>query len=180
MARLLHRRTILRMAWAGALAPLFRPRRLEAAIPGPLRPLREPVSVPLLNVSAPWQIATFKAWTTRPPSHSSDTPQEALVKGILVRLPPANEDQPALAAFCTTCPHEICDVDFVRDTSHVRTESATKPDHPLLVCPCHFSVFDPASQGRPIAGPTHRGLYRFDHRVLPDRVDILAIEQAAL
>lgn len=188
MARLLQRRTLLRMAWAGVIAPLFGSRELRAAIPGPLRRLRDPVSIPLWRVSDPWQIASFKAWTTRSADGSSGPPRDALLKGILVRLATSEETseetpeegQPALAAFCTTCPHEICDVDFIRETGHVRTKPSAKPDHPLLVCPCHFSVFDPASEGRPIAGPAHRGLYRFEHRVVADRVDVLAIEEAAL
>ena len=62
----------------------------------------------------------------------------------------------------------------------VRLESGTVPDHPLLVCPCHFSVFDPLQDGDVLNGPAHRGLYRFRLATSGTKIQITQVEEQVL
>jgi len=54
------------------------------------------------------------------------------------------------------------------------------PDHPLLVCPCHFSVFDPLQDGDVLNGPAHRGLYRFRLATSGTKIQITQVEEQVL
>ena len=103
-----------------------------------------------------------------------------LVKGILLRTGESASTEGDLKAFCTICPHEICDVEYVKDTRLIPVEANTVPEHPLLVCPCHFSVFDPVADGARVSGPATRGLYRFRFNVAGDTVRIDQIEKDVL
>ena len=78
------------------------------------------------------------------------------------------------------CPHEICNVEYVTNTAQIRLESGAAPRHPLLVCPCHFSAFDPLADGAPISGPAYGGLFRFNTQVKQDTVQITQIEANVL
>ena len=170
------------------------------------RSLSGSVVVPLTEVGAPWRPVWFEALAPALDPTSGGGP-DVLLEGVLLRLPEATDAPPAAApeasafgvapldadpsrtaaygaaglkAFCLTCPHEICQVDYVEDIGYVRVEEAAKPDHPLLVCPCHFSVFDPMADAARISGPASRGLYRFRLRVERDRVEITEVEEAVL
>jgi Rieske Fe-S protein len=143
-------------------------------LPGPssgedrFRELAEVVEVPLEDLPERGSSAPFKAWVEAP-----GTPVgELLLRGILWRL-----GEGALDAFCLLCPHEICEVERVTDAAAVRRDAAvTLPEPPLLVCPCHFSVFDPERGGERVAGPAPRGLYRFGLEIAGDRVRIDRVE----
>ena len=146
-----------RRAWLlGCLAV-----RLPAAVR--YRRLRSPTAVPLAQVADTWRAASFQA-------RCSGT----ALRGMLVRTPAG------LKAFCLHCPHEICPVNYAEDPRSVRVESGPPPDHPVFVCPCHFSVFDPLTDGERLSGPAHRGLYRFRLVVRRDRVEIREVEEEAL
>jgi len=140
--------------------------------------LLEPVVLPLGGITEPWQPLPFDAMAPSPRPGVGYRGRVAL-KGILLRLP-AELEVPRVQAFCLTCPHEICQVDYVRDTEYVRVEEGEKPDHPLFACPCHFSVFDPVAGGERISGPSPRGLYRFRLEAEPEDVRIEEVEAAAL
>ena len=135
------------------------------------RDLARPVHVPLGEVAVPWQLAPFDARAV------SISGAPLLLKGVVVRTAatPAG-----LQALCLTCPHEICYVNLVRDTTSVELDADRAPDHPLFVCPCHFSVFDPVADGARLAGPSPRGLFRFGLRVDGDSVRIDRVETALL
>lgn len=49
----------------------------------------------------------------------------------------------------------------------------------MFLCPCHFSVFDPAADGQRLAGPAARGLYRFAVSVSRSEATVTAVETAA-
>ncbi len=142
------------------------------------RRLSTPAILPLARVSEPWQPLPFDvgAPSLNPAVGAAG---EIALRGVLLRVPTAG-DAPELKAFCLTCPHEICQVDYQEDTSHVCIESGSKPDNPLFVCPCHFSVFDPRSDAARISGPAPRGLYRFRFQVEADEVRIDEVEEEAL
>lgn len=134
------------------------------------RDLASPVILPSAPIAEPWRSQRFQARLPRRDPAGGD----ALLEGILLRT------GPQVQAFCLLCPHEICHVEYRIDTSQVRLEAGVTPDHPLLVCPCHFSVFNPLSDGARISGPAHRGLYRFKVQLEQDTVRITQVEEEVL
>ena len=88
---------------------------------------------------------------------------------VVVRLPPAELDLGAMAgydahgivAYSAICTHAGCAISMYR----VPMFRPLEPK-PALVCPCHYSTFDPARAGEVIFGPAGRRL-----PMLPLRVD---------
>ena len=105
-----------------------------------------------------------------------------LLKGILLRLPlpRAAGIESGLKAFSLMCPHELCELNFTEDTRSDHWAASARRNHPVLVCPCHFSVFDPLADGAVIAGPAERGAYRFRWKVRGSKVEIREVEEEAL
>lgn len=89
---------------------------------------------------------------------------------VVVRLDPSALELPAgregwaplgILAFSKICTHAACAVALYR---HPKYEPVS--ERPALVCPCHFSTFDPARGAEPIFGPAARALPQ-----LPLRID---------
>lgn len=161
---------------------------LRARSQSTLLGLREAVRIPVNRVARDWQQHPFEAWVSGEEIESSGAGAEKsfdrLFFGLLTRLPvqaqnPDNR-QDAYIAYCSFCPHEACEVKLVDASSSLKLEEETETGLPLLVCPCHFSVFDPREQGRLLSGPAPRGLYRFEFRREKDDIVITHIESAAL
>lgn len=57
-----------------------------------------------------------------------------------------------IVAYSTLCTHKGCPVIF-------------KPDKKLLICPCHFSTFDPARAGMLVIGQASESLPQIDLRI---------------
>jgi ubiquinol-cytochrome c reductase iron-sulfur subunit len=81
---------------------------------------------------------------------------------VIVRLDPADLDLPGeredwapegIVAYSKICTHAACAVSLYRTPLN----EPTAPE-PALVCPCHFSTFDPATGGRVLFGPAGRDL----------------------
>jgi ubiquinol-cytochrome c reductase iron-sulfur subunit len=81
---------------------------------------------------------------------------------VLVRLDPSDLGLPAdrsdwdadgVLAFSKICTHAGCAINLYR----FPTFPAQSP-RPALVCPCHYSTFDPATGGKRIFGPAGRAL----------------------
>jgi ubiquinol-cytochrome c reductase iron-sulfur subunit len=81
---------------------------------------------------------------------------------VLVRLDPATLQLPAaragwaprgIVAYSKICTHAGCAIALYRKP----TFPALEP-HPALVCPCHYSTFDPAAAAEVIYGPAGRPL----------------------
>ena len=193
MTTLLGRRALLRQC-LGALAFGRHMAWGRATLGEGYRDLRSPIVLPLKEIADPWRALRFDARVPR----RDPTGGDVLLEGILLRTPdppnspdhanaadPPNSPDPAdgpgvVKAFCLLCPHEICNVEYVTNAAQVRLESGATPEHPLLVCPCHFSVFDPLSDGARISGPAYRGLYRFTVAIKHDTVEIAQVEEEVL
>ena len=67
---------------------------------------------------------------------------------IVVRLPGGG-----FYASSLICPHNKCEIMFVNDPVTARNSFDLDVGAPVLACPCHFSAFDPARDGKVIAGP---------------------------
>lgn len=185
-----HRDLMSRRALIWRSIGIFALGRTVHAAPAPqprFRALRRPIRIPLAQLTEPWRPVWFDA--IAPARRAGSGPAEARhdaaasvavrVSGVALRLPSASGPA-GVKAFCLTCPHEICRVGYATDPASVRLDGAPRPDHPLLVCPCHFSAFDPAAEGTRIAGPATRGLYRFRLDVHQDSVAITHVEEGAL
>jgi ubiquinol-cytochrome c reductase iron-sulfur subunit len=81
---------------------------------------------------------------------------------VLVRLPPDQLRLPAarsgwapqgILAYSKICTHAGCAVSLYRTPTFAPTEPK-----PALVCPCHYSTFDPAEGGKVEYGPAGRAL----------------------
>ncbi len=72
-----------------------------------------------------------------------------------LRLPPALRSYPAdgILAFSKICTHAGCAISLYRAPLFQPTEPT-----PALVCPCHYSTFDPARGGAVTFGPAGRDL----------------------
>ena len=58
----------------------------------------------------------------------------------------------SIVAFSTLCTHKGCPVGY-------------RPEHRLLICPCHWSSFDPAKAGGLVIGQASQALARIELRV---------------
>jgi arsenite oxidase small subunit len=92
----------------------------------------------LSDLAQPWSAVKF----TLPDADGSDMPC------IIVRLPGDKWYASSLI-----CPHNKCTVMYVPDVNMARDSFNVETSTPVLACPCHFSVFDPAQSGRVIGGP---------------------------
>ena len=78
---------------------------------------------------------------------------------VVVRLPPEQILQrrdwapDGILAFSKICTHASCAVALYRKPTFPQAEP-----RPALVCPCHYSTFDPARAGKVIFGPAGRPL----------------------
>jgi quinol---cytochrome c reductase iron-sulfur subunit len=82
---------------------------------------------------------------------------------VLVRLPPAALDLPhanagyaadGIVAYSKICTHAGCAISLYRTPLF----PPASPGPPALVCPCHYSTFDPATAGTVLFGPAGRKL----------------------
>ena len=89
---------------------------------------------------------------------------------VLVRLPPAELQLPrgrahwapqGILAYSKICTHAGCAINLYRYPLYPAAEP-----RPALVCPCHYSTFDPATGGSVLFGPAGRPLPQ-----LPLRID---------
>ena len=98
----------------------------------------------------------FTAFPEGVPRRRSDAPL------VVIRLEPASLELPdgredwapqGILAFSKICPHAGCAVSLYRTPRHPEFEPG-----PALVCPCHYSTFDPVRGGELVFGPAGRAL----------------------
>jgi ubiquinol-cytochrome c reductase iron-sulfur subunit len=92
---------------------------------------------------------------------------------IVVRLDPAELRLPpgrtgwapeGIVAYSKVCTHAGCAIALYRNPLFAPTEPKR-----ALVCPCHYSTFDPAEGGKVIFGPAGRPLPQLPLAIRPDR-----------
>jgi ubiquinol-cytochrome c reductase iron-sulfur subunit len=69
-----------------------------------------------------------------------------------------------ILAFSKICTHAGCAIALYRNPKFDRTQ----PAH-ALVCPCHYSTFDPTQAGKVLFGPAGRPLPQLPLQIAPDR-----------
>ena len=109
-------------------------------------------------------------YTAFPEGTSLQAREELGAAVVLVRLAPERLDLPpdlagydagGIVAYSKICTHAGCAVAMYRAPLFQPAEP-----RPALVCPCHYSTFDPAAGGKVLFGPAGRPL-----PMLPIRVD---------
>jgi ubiquinol-cytochrome c reductase iron-sulfur subunit len=118
----------------------------------------------------PWKAADIEEDTFYT-AFPEDADQEDLASSVvLVRLPKgrlalpkalAGYDADGIVAYSKICTHAGCAISLYRAPLFQPAEP-----RPALVCPCHYSTFDPADGGSVLFGPAGRKL-----PMLPLRVD---------
>lgn len=68
----------------------------------------------------------------------------------------------SIVAFSSLCTHKGCPVSY-------------KPEHRLLVCPCHWSTFDPEKAGSLVIGQASQPLPRIELRIESDQVVAIGV-----
>ncbi|MBW3656637.1 MAG: ubiquinol-cytochrome c reductase iron-sulfur subunit [Gemmatimonadetes bacterium] len=84
---------------------------------------------------------------------------------IAMRLPEATPSSLSaqgahFAAWSRICTHLGCSVHPLQDLEATALTYNYRPTHPVLGCPCHFSVFDPLKQGESVFGRARAPLPR--------------------
>ena len=69
----------------------------------------------------------------------------------------------SIVAFSSLCTHKGCPVSY-------------RPEHRLLICPCHWSTFDPEKAGGLVIGQASHGLPRIELRVESGMVVATGVE----
>ena len=127
------------------------------------RPLARPVAVPLEDMTTRWRARQFVADAVTLDSAANPN-QPIRITGSVIRTAAGGDTPDRFQAVCLRCPHEGCDVEFVRDPGGLPPEVIAEVGHPVTdpvyVCPCHNSTFT-VDTGERLAGPAPRGLYRF-------------------
>ena len=111
------------------------------------------------NVFHPGDVEEGSFYTAFPQHADREQMGAALV---VVRLPPAELSLPpdrngwapgGILAYSKICTHAGCAINLYRKPTFAPVEP-----NPALVCPCHYSTFDPARAGKVIFGPAGRPL----------------------
>lgn len=145
--RKLSRREFVQMTGAGAAALTVAglPVASPAAQANPAYPAQEVAS---LSSLAPGDAVGFNY-----PDENSPA--------LLIRLTETATDgvgpDQSIVAYSILCTHKGCPVSF-------------KPEQRMLICPCHWSTFDPARSGSMVIGQASQALPRIELSVEGDKV----------
>jgi arsenite oxidase small subunit len=145
--RKLTRREFVQITGAGtaALAGASLPRAAPAA--------QAPMSYPVVDVAHLSSLAPGDAVPFSYPDENSPALLIRLTESALDGVGPNQE----VVAYSILCTHKGCPVSF-------------KPESRMLICPCHWSTFDPAKGGSLIIGQASQPLPRIDLRIDDDMV----------
>jgi Rieske Fe-S protein len=136
------------------------------------RTLARPVAVPLEDMATRWRGRQFVADAVTLDTAANPN-QPIRISGMVVRTATGDNAPERFQAVCVRCPHEGCDVDYIRDPNNVPPEVVAEVGHPVTepvyMCPCHNSTFK-VDTGERLAGPAPRGLYRFRVTKVSDTV----------
>ena len=69
----------------------------------------------------------------------------------------------SIVAFSSLCTHKGCPVSY-------------RPEHRLLICPCHWSTFDPEKAGSLVIGQASQALPRIELRIESDMVVAMGVD----
>ena len=143
----LSRRQVLRRG-SGALAGAAALPVIGAATPTRVVAASPTADYPVTDVAP---LADLSPGTTVAFSYP-DADSPAMLLRLEAGAPGGAGEDATLVAYSTLCTHKGCPVLY-------------KPEHNLLVCPCHWSTFDPAKGGGIVIGQASQALARIELRV---------------
>lgn len=122
----------------------------------------EPDPTPTFTDIAPTEVASLDALVE---VWQAVTFSAGGVPAVALRLPETvpgalTLDGRSYLALSRVCTHQGCIVNLSRNPEAVAVTSNYRPETPVLLCPCHLSVFLPAEAGRAVSGPAVRPLPR--------------------
>jgi Rieske Fe-S protein len=93
-----------------------------------------------------------------------------------------------IVLFSRICPHLGCIFNFIPDWHNVTSGYGgfvprKGEQHPLMACPCHFSIYDPEypnDPGNVISGPAPRGARYFRFEIREEDIVVTAAEVGAI
>ena len=137
-------------AGVGAAASGVIPARVAAAETAayPVKP------IVALDELAPGTAVAFTYPDDRSPALLLRMPEEVL-EGV--------GPDASIVAFSSLCTHKGCPVSY-------------RPEHRLLICPCHWSTFDPEKAGSLVIGQASQALPRIELRVESGMVVATGVE----
>ena len=121
-------------------------------------------------------LAASKALAAEPPTQTGSfpvvtvAPLERIARGAIVAFTYPDAGAPAvllrlgepalggigpnneIVAYSTLCTHKGCPVSY-------------RPEQKLIICPCHWSTFDPAKNGELVIGQASQNLPRIELRI---------------
>lgn len=132
----------------------------------------------LSRLSAPWSFVEVE-FTKKIQTHRGLQP--STFPGYIIRLPDAIGERLGLKqnlyAISRICPHEGCPINFYRQRREVPYPLDIEEfPHPMLVCTCHQSLFDPAQVGKVISGPAPRPPWTLEFVVEKGKIIIRDLE----
>jgi ubiquinol-cytochrome c reductase iron-sulfur subunit len=153
------RRRLVKLAGSGALGTLFLAALTSALSLGPALDTRA-------LTKTPWRRGRRLVDESGKPIAAADIEAEAFYTAypegadreligsplVVVRIGPGNG---GVVAYSKICTHAGCAIALYRKPTFPDTQPG-----PALVCPCHYSSFDPARNGKVIFGPAGRPLPR--------------------
>lgn len=151
------RKRLVTMAGAGALGTLGLAAITPALSLGPVLDTNE-------LYRTPWRRGRRLVGDDGKPLAAADVEQDAFYTAypegadreligspvVVVRLPSST-----IVAYSKICTHAGCAIALYRKPTFAQVEPK-----PALVCPCHYSTFDPANNGKVLFGPAGRPLPR--------------------
>jgi Rieske Fe-S protein len=121
------------------------------------------------------------------------------IPGVAIRLPRAvrfvnaqgfdgYSGKTDIVLFSRICPHLGCIFNFIPQWRDVTTgyggfTPPTWEQHPLMACPCHFSIYDPTyprDPGNVISGPAPRGARYFRFEIQGENIVVTGAEIGAI
>jgi ubiquinol-cytochrome c reductase iron-sulfur subunit len=151
---------------AVSLGPVFDTSQLNES------PWRRGVGL-LDTTGRPWRADDIEAGAFYTALPAGADPKEIGAPLILVRIDPAELHLPAgrqdwapegILAYSKICTHAGCAIALYRNPLFAETEPKR-----ALVCPCHYSTFDPATGGEVLFGPAGRPLPQLPLMIGTDR-----------
>ena len=99
--------------------------------------------------------------------------------GIAIRLPGPDGAPGGLFTACRICTHQACVFGFETNYQLVGDIVGQALPNPVLFCRCHFSVYDPAQQGRVLHGPAPRPPWLFTAEEKDGALTVTSLEKGA-
>ena len=122
-------------------------------------PPRRPRAYPVKSIIALDELAPG---TTVPFTYPDDRSPALLLRMSTEVLEGVGPDA-SIVAFSSLCTHKGCPVSY-------------RPEHRLLICPCHWSTFDPEKAGGLVIGQASQPLPRIELRVESGMVVATGVE----